>query len=121
MGLETLVCHTPAVVLESRFDGIREYALASGGLTFLPYALGVSRDSPGVRLCEIQFEGEDRWVAVALIALPLVSYAVQLSDFDDLHPLWHVAQFAGMIFDQDGARTRRVRLNLELRYMRSRS
>jgi hypothetical protein len=121
IGLETLACYTPAVVHESRFDKIREYALGLGGLTFLPYALGVSRDSPGVRLCEIQFEGEDRWVAVALIALPLVSYAVQLSDFDDLHPLWHVAQFAGMIFDQDATPTRRVRLNLELRDMRGRS
>ncbi len=120
MALEVLACNKPDVVHETRFDPIRDYAFAQGSLAFLPYALGPSTDTLGPRLCEIKFEDEDQWVPIALITLPVVCYAVQLSNFEDLHPLWHIAKFGGMVFDEDGGRTRRLRLNLELRDMRDR-
>ncbi len=107
MALEALACYAPETALAARFDPIRRYACGRGPLKFLPFALGNPKGEIGVRLVDVKFDGSDKRVPVSLIFLPAASYAVQLSDYDDLHPLWHVAKFFKMIFDEDGKRTQR--------------
>lgn len=114
MALETLAWQKPGDALEDRFDAVRDYARGGSQLAFLPYALGASRDRLGARLWEIQLNGQTGWVAGALITLPGASYAVQLCDLDDLSRLWNFARLNGMIFDDAGTRTGRVRFSLNM-------
>lgn len=115
MALETVAWQKPDSAFDEGFDAVRDFALRRGVLTFLPYALGAPFDDQPCRFWEIQFTGETSWVAGALITLPAVSYAVQLTELADLNPLWNFARLTGMTFDQAGTRTRRVnfRLNME--------
>jgi hypothetical protein len=114
MALETVAWQKSGDALDERFDAVRDYALGIGQLSFLPYALGAPFDDQPARFWEIQFTGQTGWVAGALITLPGASYAVQLSDLDDLNPLWNFARWTGMTFDDAGTRTRRVRFRLNM-------
>jgi hypothetical protein len=116
MALETLACYASEKVLEPQFDLIRRYAFGNGPLRVLPFALGNPRGKIGVNLCDIKFDGSDKRVLVSLIFLPAAFYAVQLSDYDDLHPLWHVAKLFEMVFDEDGKRTRKFALSANFEF-----
>jgi hypothetical protein len=115
MALETVAYLKPQVIQQPELNPIRQYARGRGPLQFLPYALGASKGALGVKLCDIRFEGKAHEVMVALLYLPGVLYAVQLSEHEDLHPLWHVAQWLNLIFDEDGSRTRKVEVLMTMR------
>lgn len=115
MSLETVAHFRPEAAQNPKLRNLRMYALGRGKLKFLPFALGASRGRTGVRLCDIKFDDTDSSIMVSLIYLPLVVYAVQLSHHEDLHPLWHISQWLGLIFDEDGNRTKKLRVHMDLR------
>ena len=116
MAVETVAYLKPDAIAGPDLESIRRYALGQGPLKFLPYALGSSKGQLGVKLAEIAFSNEPKRVLVSFIYLPLCVYAVQLTNHEDLHPLWHVSKLYKMIFDENGNRTKKFTLymNLEL-------
>jgi len=118
MALETVAYLKPTAVLQPALHPIRHYAKGRRNeLSFLPYACGESRGILGVNLAEIKFEDEPAEVMVALLHVPVIVYAVQLSDHANLLPLAVIAQAFQLFIDHDGSRIKKTSVSLKIHLM----
>jgi hypothetical protein len=115
MALETVAYLKPTAVLQPALDPIRQYAQGHRNqISFLPYACGASRGKLGVELTDVKFEGEPSEFMVALLHVPGIVYAVQLSDHSNLLPLVVIAQAFQLFIDPDGSRTKKSKVSLDI-------